>query len=421
MTELTSTEQQARAVNKLRRLKVGALFMEMGTGKTKVALDLMADRQKKVKMNVWICPCSLKATIEEERQKWHPELSLTVVGVESIGASDRIFLNLLNAMAPHNNRVFLVVDESLKIKNIRAKRTKRLLELSKYAQYKLILNGTPLSKNILDLYSQMRFLSDKILPESWYTFRDRYCEYWKTGVRAGRIKRTCNVANLVSRISPYIYDASLNLGVGQSHWSHGYSLTREEQDAYEAIKEEILMDCCEDSDINFYRLVTACLHFLYSCESKKMAVQECIEQAEGKCVVFVRFLHSIPAGALRITGEMSTEERAEVIDSFRAGKEKALWITFGCGAFGLNLQFCHNLIFADRTWDYSQMEQAEARVYRLGQEEHVDYHTVYCSSVGIEDMISRNLDRKTGLLDEVKEKVSKMNSKEKAKWLKKHL
>ena len=272
MTELTSTEQQARAVNKLRRLKVGALFMEMGTGKTKVALDLMADRQKKVEMNVWVCPCSLKATIEEERKKWHPELSLTVVGVESIGASDRIFLNLLNEMAPHNNKVFLVVDESLKIKNIRAKRTKRLLELSGYASYKLILNGTPLSKNILDLYSQMRFLSDKILPENWYSFRDMYCEYWKTGVRAGRIKRTCNVSNLISRISPYVYDASLNLGVGQSHWSHGYSLTREEQDAYEQVKEDILMDCCEDSDINFYRLVTACLHFLYSCESKKMAV-----------------------------------------------------------------------------------------------------------------------------------------------------
>lgn len=181
------------------------------------------------------------------------------------------------------------------------------------------------------------------------------------------------------------------------------------------------MDCCEDSDINFYRLVTACLHFLYSCESKKMAVQECIEQTEGKCVVFVRFLHSIPANALRITGDMDTGERAAVIERFRTGDDKALWITFGCGAFGLNLQFCHNLIFADRTWDYAQMEQAEARVYRLGQEEHVDYHTVYCSSVGIEDMISRNLDRKTGLLDEVKEKVSKMNSKEKAKWLKKHL
>ena len=128
---MTDTDDQRRAVNKLRRLKVGALFMEMGTGKTKVALDLMADRQKKVEMNVWVCPCSLKATIEEERKKWHPELSLTVVGVESIGASDRIFLNLLNEMAPHNNKVFLVVDESLKIKNIKAKRTKRLLLVSR--------------------------------------------------------------------------------------------------------------------------------------------------------------------------------------------------------------------------------------------------------------------------------------------------
>lgn len=418
---MIATDDQQRAVNKLRRLKVGALFMEMGTGKTKVALDLMADRQKKVEMNVWVCPCSLKATIEEERKKWHPELSLTVVGVESIGASDRIFLNLLNEMAPHNNRVFLVVDESLKIKNIRAKRTKRLLELSNYASYKLILNGTPLSKNILDLYSQMRFLSDKILPESWYTFRDRYCEYWKTGVRAGRIKRTCNVANLVSRISPYIYDASLNLGVGQSHWTHCYKMTSEEYDAYQAVKEEILMDCREDSDINFYRLVTACLHFAYTCESKKQAVQECIDRADGKSVVFVRFLSSIPAGALRVTGDMSSEERAKVIESFRVGKEKALWITFGCGAFGLNLQFCHNLIFADRTWDYAQMEQAEARIFRLGQEQHVDYHTIICDSIGLEDMITRNLDRKTGLLEEVKDKVSKMNSKEKIKWLKKHL
>ena len=49
---MIATDDQRRAVNKLRRLKVGALFMEMGTGKTKVALDLIADRQKKVEMNV---------------------------------------------------------------------------------------------------------------------------------------------------------------------------------------------------------------------------------------------------------------------------------------------------------------------------------------------------------------------------------
>ena len=69
---MTDTDDQRRAVNKLRRLKVGALFMEMGTGKTKVALDLMSDRQEKVEMSVWVCPCSLKATSEDERKKCHP-------------------------------------------------------------------------------------------------------------------------------------------------------------------------------------------------------------------------------------------------------------------------------------------------------------------------------------------------------------
>ena len=133
---MIATDDQQRAVNKLRRLKVGALFMEMGTGKTKVALDLMADRQKKVEMNVWVCPCSLKATIEEERKKWHPELSLTVVGVESIGASDRIYLDLLNEVSQYNNKVFLVVDEGKDVKRKeleeeKAKLLARIAEIDK--------------------------------------------------------------------------------------------------------------------------------------------------------------------------------------------------------------------------------------------------------------------------------------------------
>lgn len=39
--------KQEEAFKKLSRLKVGALFMEMGTGKTKVALDLISSKQNK--------------------------------------------------------------------------------------------------------------------------------------------------------------------------------------------------------------------------------------------------------------------------------------------------------------------------------------------------------------------------------------
>ena len=122
---------QQEAVEKLSALKVGALFMEMGTGKTKVALDLIDSKKHKVDYVLWICPFSLKSEIEAEKEKWHPELDIDIVGCESIGSSDRIYLNLLNKV--NGKKVFIVVDESLKIKNIRAKRTKRILNLGEFA------------------------------------------------------------------------------------------------------------------------------------------------------------------------------------------------------------------------------------------------------------------------------------------------
>ena len=41
-------KNQQLAFDKLSRLKVGALFSEMGTGKTKVALDLINSKQIKL-------------------------------------------------------------------------------------------------------------------------------------------------------------------------------------------------------------------------------------------------------------------------------------------------------------------------------------------------------------------------------------
>ena len=59
---------QELAFEKLSKLKVGALFMEMGTGKTKVALDLIASKKDKVDYILWICPFSIKNEIEQERK-----------------------------------------------------------------------------------------------------------------------------------------------------------------------------------------------------------------------------------------------------------------------------------------------------------------------------------------------------------------
>lgn len=79
------------------------------------------------------------------------------------------------------------------------------------------------------------------------------------------------------------------------------------------------------------------------------------------------------------------------------------------------------IVFADRTWDYAMMTQAEARVYRLGQNEDVSYITLCAKNIGLEKILTKNLTRKTDMLKEVKEEISVLNQEEQKKWLKKYL
>lgn len=379
--------------------------MEMGTGKTKVALDLIASKQHKVDYILWICPYSIKSEIEAERRKWHEDLLVDIVGCESIGSSDRIYLETLRKVA--GRRTFIVVDESLKIKNRDAKRTRRILQLGEAAEYKLILNGTPLSKNVLDLWTQMQFLSPKILRMSYNEFKNTYCEYYIRGRLKGLVKRQHNVEHLIAKIEPYIFDAELELGKQKHYYDYSYSM--DDRKGYEELKMRYLQ-----APIFDFMAVSQILQQHYCKSREKAEIIENLTNEINDCViVFVKFLNSIPKGAAAITGGMREQERAAVIEDFRAGKIKVLYITYGSGAFGLNLQCCKHMIFADHTFDYAQRIQAEARIYRIGQTDDVHYYNLWCDC-GLERLIKGSLDKKTNLLTEVKKEIDKKGAD---KWL----
>jgi len=133
---------QIAAVEKLRHIKVGACYMEMGTGKTRTALELIKLRLDagKVEHVLWLCPCSVKSDLWLDIRKHctGPYDWLTVEGIESLSSSDRLYLKLLDLVA--NKKVYLIVDESNLVKNYFAIRTKRITNLAKACTYKLILN-----------------------------------------------------------------------------------------------------------------------------------------------------------------------------------------------------------------------------------------------------------------------------------------
>lgn len=389
-------KNQQLAFDKLSRLKVGALFMEMGTGKTKVALDLINSKSNKIDYILWVCPFSIKNEIIKERDKWYPAMKIDVVGCETIGSSDRTYLEILKKVA--TSKTFIVVDESLKIKNINAKRTRRIIEFGGYAQYKLILNGTPITKNVIDLWAQMEFLSPKILKMSFNQFKNTYCEYYIRGRLKGMVKKQHNIEHLISLIEPYIFDCDLDIEAKKMYYNYFYDV---DMFQYSSLKNELL-ECI--TNIDFFVLTTKLQQF-YTTYKEEM-LKELLGQINDQVIIFVKYLDSIPAGANKIVGDMNTKERKQVIDKFERGDFKELYITYGCGSYGLNLQFCRNIIFAEHCFDYSQRIQAEARIYRIGQNYDVNYYNLWCN-VGLEKMIQSSLNKKSNLLNEIKKEIDK--------------
>lgn len=371
---------QKLAVKKLERLRVGALFMEPGTGKTRATVELI--NSSKTDYVLFIVPFQTKKNIKKELIKWGLKPKYRIEGVESLSNSDRLYLKLLNEIK-HAKRAFMVVDESLKIKNIHAKRTERVMKLGRLAYYRLILNGTPISKNVLDLYPQIKFLSPKILNMRYIEFWDKFVES-ETRIDGYSqytiVKDSVNIPYLYSLIEPYVFEAKLKLGIDENEHCIDYIV--DDPLTYWNVKEEMIQKIEFMGDVDFLAMTQKMQHS-YSLDTAH--IQQCedlVTSLKRKTIIFVKYL----------------DTKAELTKRF----PNCRVITYGKGSLGLNLQEYKNVIFYEKTWDYAQLEQAKRRIYRLGQSENVNYYFL-TGNLGLEKLIDNSINKKTTLLDLFKE------------------
>jgi SNF2 family DNA or RNA helicase len=234
-------EHQKDALKKCWNKKAFAIFAEMGTGKTKIALDnacilynkgridrLLVVAPKGTYMN-WVdqeIPVHVPDYIEKDVLAWKPnitekyelqlkairngenfKLKIFVMNVESLSTKKGCYYAKLFL----SGKSMMIVDESTTIKNPQAKRTKNILELSKEAPYKRILTGSPVTQSPMDLWSQMDFLEPEILgQQSFYAFRTKYAVLITASAAGGthkfqKIVKFKNLKELGKLVSPHSY------------------------------------------------------------------------------------------------------------------------------------------------------------------------------------------------------------------------
>lgn len=390
--------QQESARDKLIRWKVGALFMEAGTGKTRVAVELVNSTD--CDFVVWVAPLRTIKTQEgvpsviDEINKWGGfRAKSAYYGIESIQASSRIYLELLSLVEQYE-KVFVVVDESLKIKNADAKRTKRLLELSKKVDYKLVLNGTPLSRNLLDLWSQMEFLSPKILNMSLAQFKNTFCCYTtitkRIGCRSFRkefITGYENIDYLYSLIRDYVYECDLSLNITQNYYELHYEVGDDEKREYNYMKEKYLDDeTLELKNNNIFLEMTQKMQHSYCCTQSKFDVVDKLFEdiPQEKTIIFCKYVSSMDACAKRYP--------------------KAMVLSYQKESMGLNLQDFNHTIYFDKIWDLALRIQSGRRTFRTGQEYDCKYYDL-TGDVGLEHLIDKNISKKVSMTEYFKGKT----------------
>lgn len=403
---------QIQAFEKFKKLKVGALFLKMGTGKTRIAIELVD--YNKCDLLVYIAPFSTLNNIEKEFIKWDLSTPYILIGYETIQSSDRKYLDLLNEI--NNKKVFIIADESIFIKNEETKRFRRLCEIRKKCEYALILNGTPLTKNEWDLYNQMEFLSPSIINMNRNQFLTTFFKkitYKKRGHKENTFYKfsEVNAELLYKMIEPYIFKCDLDFNKKEFVEYH-YIIY--ENDEYYKEKEKKLNEYIENRKSETIVNMLTQLNVIASNYYKKN--DELIKYINNKkVVVFCNFINEIEYISNKIncyTIVGGTKNRKNIIEKFK-NDNKPLLMTYGVGSYSLNLQFCNEIVYSSINFDFAKMEQSKYRIKRIGQEKDIKY-TYFLTDLGINKLILENIDRKCTLENLVKEKMMKGD----IEWLK---
>lgn len=401
-------KHQVRALKKALRRGCCALFMEMGTGKTKVAIDfacaLGVKHQHQMRVLV-VCPLSVTGVWPLEIEKHAPAGYPPTWKIINYDKARRpeVLAELINWLTEvDDDRRVIVLDEGHRIKNHSSLQSKSMYRLAQYSKYRLLLTGTPVGKNLLDLYAQFRFVKTSIFGTSWKVFKNTYAIF--VGPNEIIFKRYRNKRKMLKKISPYTVRVKKKDCLDLPKATHELVpvMLDESAEFYEHFARESVARI-EDNKlmadnvlVRIQKLSQMTGGFVkvddkwhrIGKEKQLVLADQLSDFYAGGILKFGLFCHYLPelrvcmhvakeAGyrVLPYYGGVRQELRDRILADFDETKKPTVFLaTLGTGSLGIDLTAASTAVFYSHTDSFIDFRQTCDRFHRIGQFNPVTYY-----------------------------------------------
>ena len=338
-------------------------------------------------------------------------------------------------------RCLYVLDEAHNIKTPKAKRTISMIASSKYAPYRRVLTGTPISVTPFDIYTQIKFLDEFFWKNKgihgavefrqffgrWFT-RDEHKKVHGYDPGYDQLIEYQNLDKLyewLKEISDrYLKDEVLDLPP-KLYQKRYFEMSREQWAAHNQLKEELMLEI-GDHIITAELPIVAQLRYqqiacnyvpvgkdepvhMFSNKNPRMTVMEQIrDETYHQGIIWARFRHDIDqimdllgSRAVRYDGSLDddTAERNKL--AFQRGD--AQWFVGNAqkGGSGLTLTQAKTMVYYSNSFRLIDRLQSEDRAHRGGMDKNPVTYIDVMSDSPIDDHIVKNLRNKKEVAAEV--------------------
>ena len=414
---------QKRGVKGIVRFNGRCLLADsMGLGKTIQALYYLKLRPEHLPALV-VCPASAKYVWKSEIRK-HTKFSGRILNGQTpcrFKIRDITIINydvLLYWKDTLKEMGFntLILDECHAIKSYKAKRTKATISLGKRIPHIIALSGTPLTNRPKELYQTLHLIVPKLFP-SFVPYAFRYCNRrmlpwgWDDNGAShldelhDKLKKTCMIRRTKEQVLPELppkrrmvvplpIDRSAEYAEAENNFIE-WLTKKDTKKAAKALLAERLVQ------LGYLKRLAADLKM----RSVFNWIDNFLEETDEKLVVFAYHKTIIQQLTSRyskhcvvVDGSVSMEQRQKNINQFQTKKGTRLFIgQLIAAGTAITLTAASTVAFIELDWVPTAHIQAEDRVHRIGQENHVQIYYLVAKET-IEQELCKIIQKKAAIV-----------------------